>query len=64
MDYNDFHYSLRKKTHFVNLRNLRDFSAADKNRKLMREQSGNKRSNQPHCFTFMTEDEKKLADKQ
>ena len=63
-DHDDFHYSPRKKTHFANLRNSRDFDAADKNRKPMRERSGNKESNQPHRFMFMTEDEKKLADEQ
>ena len=61
MDHKDSHYSLRKKTHFAE--NHRDYDTDYESRRLMREHSENKRSNHSHCFTFLTEDEKKIADK-
>ena len=61
MDHEDSHYSLRKKTHFAE--NHRDYSADYKSRRPMRECSENKGSNRPHCFTSLTEDKKKIADK-
>ena len=48
MDHKDFHYSLRKKTHFAE--NHKDYGAVDESRKLMGECSENKESNHPHCL--------------